>query len=339
MVRAPKAAGERHVCAPLPMESGSGTVQRKLHTRSGMNRLPLPQAVGSGHRPPQPADKRSPRVEGDRGRRTTWSDGSRSPSGWKGVGVTFVAELRSECALGIFRAVAARRVLIPKPGHPGSIAPSGIAGREGQGCAGRAEARPGADLRGGLLPDLARLSAGQVCAWGAGASSRGSCVPENVVRPKPVERPLPYQWAIEGDIPADASTTSAITSLMEQVQAAASVTQRSTGLLVAFLKAGVLDGGTFFRTDIGTPQGGILSPLLANVALSALEERYAASRVGPRRALDQTGAGPDEIHEAERSEHARRRPTRGAHPVLVPVRYADDFLILVAARTRPAAAC
>jgi RNA-directed DNA polymerase len=28
------------------------------------------------------------------------------------------------------------------------------------------------------------------------------------------------------------------------------------------------------RTDSGTPQGGILSPLLANIALSVIEERY-----------------------------------------------------------------
>lgn len=41
-----------------------------------------------------------------------------------------------------------------------------------------------------------------------------------------------------------------------------------------FLKAGVLSEEQFLRTDAGTPQGGILSPLLANIALSAIEERY-----------------------------------------------------------------
>ena len=39
----------------------------------------------------------------------------------------------------------------------------------------------------------------------------------------------------------------------------------------AWLKAGILDGETFFPTTAGVPQGGPLSPLLANVALHGLE--------------------------------------------------------------------
>lgn len=41
----------------------------------------------------------------------------------------------------------------------------------------------------------------------------------------------------------------------------------------AWLKAGLIDKGEWFPTEEGTPQGGPLSPLLANIALHGLEER------------------------------------------------------------------
>ena len=45
--------------------------------------------------------------------------------------------------------------------------------------------------------------------------------------------------------------------------------KRVLGLVKAFLKAGVLtEDGLTRDTWTGTPQGGILSPLLANIALS-----------------------------------------------------------------------
>jgi len=47
-------------------------------------------------------------------------------------------------------------------------------------------------------------------------------------------------------------------------------------LVKAFLKAGVLsEDGVNRDTHTGTPQGGILSPLLANIALSVLDEHFA----------------------------------------------------------------
>ena len=43
--------------------------------------------------------------------------------------------------------------------------------------------------------------------------------------------------------------------------------------LRAWLKAGVIDGNTLSFSDSGTPQGGVISPLLANIALHGLEKR------------------------------------------------------------------
>jgi RNA-directed DNA polymerase len=66
-----------------------------------------------------------------------------------------------------------------------------------------------------------------------------------------------------------------------------------------WLKAGVLEGDVFTPTVKGTPQGGVISPLLANIALQGIEE---VAKKGFRKG-----------HSVEK-------------PLLV--RYADDFVIL-----------
>jgi RNA-directed DNA polymerase len=44
-------------------------------------------------------------------------------------------------------------------------------------------------------------------------------------------------------------------------------------LVEKFLKAGVMEEGVFQPTRLGTPQGGVISPLLANIALNSLDWR------------------------------------------------------------------
>ena len=71
----------------------------------------------------------------------------------------------------------------------------------------------------------------------------------------------------------------------------------------AWLKAGVMDNGQLFPTSEGTPQGGVISPLLANIALHGMEERI------------------KEYAETLKGNKANNRKS------LSLIRYADDFVI------------
>ena len=48
-------------------------------------------------------------------------------------------------------------------------------------------------------------------------------------------------------------------------------------VIKTWLKAGVMENGAWFPTEEGTPQGGVCSPLLANIALHGLEEAITAA--------------------------------------------------------------
>ena len=56
--------------------------------------------------------------------------------------------------------------------------------------------------------------------------------------------------------------------------------QPVTRLVRAWLKAGIVDGNEMIFPEAGTPQGGVISPLLANVALHGLE---AIAQAAPRK--------------------------------------------------------
>jgi RNA-directed DNA polymerase len=114
------------------------------------------------------------------------------------------------------------------------------------------------------------------------------------------------QWVLEGDIKSCFDRISH-GWLMAHVP-------MDKAILAKWLKAGFVEQGTWFPTEAGTPQGGVCSPVLANLALDGLESALKAAY--PR---------------------TRREPA----PLINVVRYADDFVItgrtreLLEERVRP----
>lgn len=116
-----------------------------------------------------------------------------------------------------------------------------------------------------------------------------------------------YEWVLDGDIEACFDEISH-SGLLERVRGRVG-DKRVMGLVKAFLKAGILtEGGVERDTNTGTPQGGIVSPLLANIALSVLDD-YFAERWD------------------DHAERAKRR--RRGLPNYRITRYADDFVVMV----------
>ena len=122
--------------------------------------------------------------------------------------------------------------------------------------------------------------------------------------------PRKYHWVFEADIEAcfDQLSHSALLRRVRQRIA----DKRVLALIKAFLRAGIMSEAGQIRDSVtGTPQGGLASPLLANVALSALDEHFCAK-------WDASG---------DPSARYRHRKRGGATYRIV--RYADDFVIMV----------
>jgi len=119
-----------------------------------------------------------------------------------------------------------------------------------------------------------------------------------------------YEWVFEADIKACFDEIDH-TALLGRVRLRIG-DKRVLGLVKAFLRAGVLSEDGLDRTTItGTPQGGVLSPLLANIALSVLDEHFACK------------------WEALGPAWTRAKYRRAGVPAMRLIRYADDFVVMV----------
>jgi RNA-directed DNA polymerase len=129
-----------------------------------------------------------------------------------------------------------------------------------------------------------------------------------------------YEWVLEADIQACFDTIDH-TVLMDRIRARIK-DKKVLALVKAFLKAGVMTTtGDRENTWTGTPQGGILSPLLANIALTLLDEHF------------------DQQWKTEMATwHHRDRRRRNGLGSWKLVRYADDFVLVVNGQRRHAEA-
>jgi len=240
------------------------------------------------------------RVAGNRGANSPGVDGLLVALVEERIGVPgFLEDLRAQLKSGTFRPLPVRERKIPKPGGSGKLRKLGIPAV--------ADKVVQAALKLVLEPifeaDFEPVS------YGFRPVRRA----HDAIAEIHVFGTNGYRWVLDADIEAAFDNLSHC-AVLARVRARVK-DKRVLALVKAFLKAGVLtELGENKDTNAGTPQGGILSPLIFNVAMSALDEQlHRPWKPG----------GTMETH----GKRVRRR-AKGL-PNWRIVRYADDFVVLV----------
>jgi RNA-directed DNA polymerase len=236
------------------------------------------------------------RVRGNKGAKTAGVDGRTAASiaSWTGVG-EFLAALRASLKDRSFRPLPVKERLIPKTN--GKLRRLGIATITDRVVQASLKLVLEPIFEADFLP----------CSYGFRPNRRA----HDAVAEIRYLTSRSYEWVVEGDIKACFDEISH-PALMTRVRSRVG-DKRVLSLVKAFLKAGILTEERLLRkTDAGTPQGSILSPLLSNVALSVLDEHFAQSPGGPVSTKYQ-------------------RDKRRAHglPNFRLVRYADDWCLVI----------
>jgi RNA-directed DNA polymerase len=243
------------------------------------------------------------RVRGNKGARSAGVDGetARSIEAGRGVGA-LLSDLRAELKTRGFAPLPVRERLIPKRG--GKLRRLGIATVTDRVVQ--------AALK--LVLEPIFEADFQPCSYGFRPKHRA----QDAIAEIHFFGSHSYEWVLEGDITACFDEIDHA-ALMGRVRRRVA-DKRVLALVKAFLKAGILsEDGVQRDTVTGTPQGGILSPLLSNVALSVLDEHFvkAWAAMGP--------------------SHARQRRRRKGLANYRLIRYADDFVVMVAGTRADAA--
>ena len=237
------------------------------------------------------------RVRTNRGARSAGVDGQTAYAIEAGRGeAAFLASLRADLRARMFRPLPVRERMIPKPGGK----------RRRLGIPTVRDRVVQAALK--LVLEPIFEADFQPCSYGFRPGRRA----QDAIAEVHYLASRSYEWVLDADISAcfDGIDHQA---LMGRVRHRIG-DRRVLALVKAFLRAGILgEDGVERDTSTGTPQGGILSPLLANIALTVLDEHFVA-------AWASMGA----------TSGARQwRRAKGLATYRI-VRYADDFVVLVA---------
>lgn len=248
------------------------------------------------------------RLSRNRGSQTPGTDGvTRRKVEEQPGGVTiFIETIREELRTGTYIPEIVRQRLIPKPGKPGKFRPLGIPTLKDR----LVQLALKLILEPIFEADFHPTSYG----FRPGRSTHDALARIQRRLHPTCGGPSVTRFAIEGDIKGcfDAIDHHV---LMERVRIRIQ-DRRVLRLILAFLKAGILAEGTVRHPVTGTPQGGVISPLLANIYLSAIDERYERWSGRPQESIGS-------------SIKRRLRDRRNGRPTCFMVRYADDFVVLV----------
>ena len=124
-----------------------------------------------------------------------------------------------------------------------------------------------------------------------------------------------YHWIIEGDIKGFFDNINH-TKLIKQLWHMGIHDRRILMIIKKMLKAGIMD--ELITTELGTPQGGIISPLLANVYLHKLDQWI-------MREWEEKKTKHKYKHNKDRTKALKKTKLKPAYLV----RYADDWILII----------